>query len=128
MNRVLASIIIFLLPCVVAAQQDYPRDLTLSWTNPSEYENGDPILEGDLRAILATCWRNNDPNTLVVEEEVPINPVVGSEQTHTFVGSISQPGTYLCVAYAVTSTDIYSDPSNTKAFRFIGKPKPVIIK
>lgn len=116
-----ATVLAVLVPA--NAQQSYPRDLTLSWTQPTTYVDGSLIGAGELRGTLLTCWRQNDPNTMVIDEEVAA-PNAGGSYEHTFLESINQPGTYLCVAYAVTVDDLYSDMSNTVDRKYTGKPLP----
>lgn len=107
----------------VYAQQDYPRDLTLSWSQPTQYVDGTTIGAGELRGALATCWRHNSPNDFIVDEEVPA-PNAGGQYSYTFVGVVPGPGTYVCGMFAVTVDDIYSDMSNTVDRKYTGKPLP----
>lgn len=105
------------------AQQDYPRDLTASWTNPSEYIDATLIQDGDLRGTRIQCERHD--GTIVIDEEVPIGSnLPGDPQSFVFVGAIPQPGTYTCLSYAVTIDSIFSDASNPATRRFTGKPLP----
>ena len=107
----------------VSAQQAYPRDITLRWTNPSTYVGGEAILEGDLRGIVASCIRQD--NTIAFDTEIAINPVVGSTQEHTFAGSIPQPGSYTCAVFAVTVDNVEGDPSNLVIQKYTGKPERI---
>lgn len=118
-----AALLLLLFVAPANAQQDYPRDLTLRFTMPTEYVNGTLIEAGVLRGALCTCWRSNDPNALVIDQEVPA-PDPGVAYTHTFFGLIPQPGTYICGVYAVTVDDLYSDMSNTVDRKYTGKPRP----
>ena len=120
---IIGILLLLFVTSIVYAQQDYPRDLELSWTQPTQYTDGTPIGTGELRGVLITCWRSNDPNTLVIEQERTA-PTPGGQYSYNFVGVIPQPGTYNCVAYAVTLDDIYSDMSNTIDRKYTGKPNP----
>mgnify|MGYP001820329325 CR=1 FL=1 len=106
----------------VSAQQDYPRDITLDWVNPSQYVDGSTIELGDLDSIRVECTRNGDVAPVFVST-VP-DTGEGSPQVETFVGVIPQPGTYTCVAFAIVVDGTESDPSNTASRKYIGKPLP----
>lgn len=107
-----------------AVAADFPAALTLTWTNPDRYVDGSAIMPGDLAFIHAFCWRNNAPDTMVIDSRVPINAQVGSQQTYTWGNSISRPGTYICAVAAVTVDETYSDLSNTVERKYTGKPNP----
>lgn len=104
------------------AQQDYPRDITLSWTNPSQYVDGSIIETGDLDSIRVTCFRGND-TTPTFTSSVP-DTGEGAAQEETYLGAIPQPGTYTCFAYAKVVTGEESDASNPTEKKYTGKPLP----
>lgn len=124
MKKLLAILVLISMPALAA---DYPRDIPLSWTNPITYTDDTPILEGDLKSIYLVCFRNNDMQTPAAEVEVPINPVVGSSQSHSIVDGAAMPGTYHCFAAAITVDDLWSDLSNEKTLRYRGKPLPPVV-
>ena len=105
------------------AQQDYPRDITLTWTWPTLYTDNTVIQPGDLRGAFITCDRQD--GTRVIDTEIPITTALGSTQTEVFVGFIPQPGTYTCFSFAITVDDISSDPSNPASKKYTGKPLPI---
>jgi len=104
------------------AQQSYPRDITLSWENPSQYTDGSIIEAGDLDSIRVECFRGNDTVATFVST-VP-DTGEGAPQSEVFAGVIPQPGTYTCIAYAIVVDGTESDPSNSVAKKYIGKPLP----
>lgn len=119
---------VLLFPVLACAQQGYPRDITLSWTNPDSYEPippatvGDPIQPGDLESIRVQCFRNAE----IVPTFVSTVPDTGEglPQTETFAAAIPQPGTYSCFAYAIVVGGVESGPSNEALKKFTGKPLP----
>ena len=114
-------LVLLTLPVVAFAQQDYPRDITLSWTNPSQYVDGSVIEAGDLESIRVECFRGSDTVATFVSS-VP-DTGEGAPQTETFAGVIPQPGTYTCFAYAI-AVGVESDASNAASRKFTGKPLP----
>ena len=104
------------------AQSDYPRDITLSWTNPSQYVDGSVIEAGDLDQIVIDCFRNND--TVPAFSQSVADSGEGQPQSETFVAVVPSPGTYTCVAYAVVVDGTSSDASNPAVKKYIGKPMP----
>ena len=118
----LITLAALLVTASVCAQQGYPRDITLSWENPSQYVDGSPIEAGDLESVRIECYRQNDP-TPAFTSTVP-DTGEGQSQTETFTGVIPQPGTYNCFAYAIVVDGTESDPSNQTDKKFIGKPLP----
>ena len=56
MKRFWFFVLLFCAP-VVYAQQDYPRDITLSWTNADSYTDGTAIESGDLTGVRIECFR-----------------------------------------------------------------------
>ena len=104
------------------AQQDYPRDITLSWLNASQYTDGTSIEAGDLTGTRIECFRQNDTVPMLTGTFTPTGE--GSPQTETFAGAIPQPGTYTCFGYSIVIGGIESDPSNPAQKKYVGKPQP----
>lgn len=102
------------------AQQDYPRDITLSWTNADSYVDGTPIEAGDLTGVRIECFRQNETVPIVTGTFPPTGE--GAVQTETFEGSIPQPGTYTCYGYSIVIGGIESDPSSPAQKKYVGKP------
>lgn len=119
------KLLLFLLlaPAAAFAQQDYPRDITLSWTNASEYVEGSVIEPGDLTGVKVDCYRQND--TVPAFSAIVPASGEGLEQTELFIGAIPSPGTYRCEAFSIVIGDIYSDASEPTFKKFVGKPKTV---
>jgi hypothetical protein len=109
------------------AQQDYPRDLTLSWVNASTYIDGTLIETGDLTGIRLECFRHDDTITPVMNATVPASGE-GQAQTEVFTGAIAKPGTYTCYGYSVVIGGIESDPSVPASEKFVGKPNPIVFQ
>jgi hypothetical protein len=110
------------LSSLASAQQDYPRDITLNWINPSQYVDGSVIEAGDLDSIRVECFRGSDAAATFVETREDTGE--GAAQSETYVGVIPQPGTYTCFAYAIVIGGTESDPSNPTSRKYIGKPLP----
>lgn len=123
LRQLIVGALLLVMCSVVNAQQDYPRDMPLSWTNASEYIDDTPIEAGDLTGVKVDCYRQN--------ETVPILSAVvpatgeGLPQAEVFVGAIPKPGTYRCEAFSVVIGDIYSDASIPTFKKYVGKPKRV---
>ena len=111
-----------LLSGAVLAQQDYPRDITLSWTNPSEYVDGSIIEAGDLDSIRVECFRGSE--TAPTFTSTVADSGEGLAQSETYVAVIPNPGTYTCFAYAIVVDGTESDASNSAERKYIGKPLP----
>jgi hypothetical protein len=103
-------------------QQDYPRDITLSWVNASEYVDGTQIESGDLTSVRIECFRQNETTPVVNQVVAAIGE--GAAQTVTFAGVIPNPGTYTCYGYSVVVGNIESDASNPSSKKYVGKPVP----
>ena len=122
LNKILFTTL-FLLPLSVFAQQDYPRDISLSWVNADSYVDDTLIEAGDLTGVKIDCYRQN--------EAVPIFSAIvpavgeGSPQAETFLASIPRPGTYRCEGFSIVVGDIYSDASTPTFRKYVGKPKTV---
>ena len=97
LGRSILIVATLLLSASAFAQQDYPRDITLSWTNPSAYEGGAPIEAGDLETIRLECFRGSD--TVATFTSAVPDSGEGLPQTEVFTAAIPQPGTYRCYAY-----------------------------
>jgi hypothetical protein len=112
---------LLLLSSMANAQQEYPRDITLSWTNASQYTDGTDIEAGDLTGTRIECFRQNDTVPMLTGTFVPTGE--GVPQTETFVGSIPQPGTYTCYGYSIVIGGIESDASAPAQKKYVGKPR-----
>jgi hypothetical protein len=113
---------LLLAPLTAMAQQEYPRDITLSWTNASQYEDGSLIDAGDLTEVRVECFRNNDA-TPSFTATVPVTGE-GLSQSEIFVGVIPSPGTYRCVSYSIIFDGTESVASNSTSKKYTGKPLP----
>lgn len=125
MKKLLCTIALLMLAMLAApaqAQQDYPRDITLSWTNASQYTDGTSIEAGDLTGVRIECFRQNDTVPMLTGTFVPTGE--GLAQTEVFAGAIPQPGTYTCYGYSVVIGGIESDASNPASKKYVGKPQP----
>ncbi len=109
----------------VALAAGYPRDITLSWDNASEYVDSTLIEAGDLTGVKLDCYRQNDV-VPVFSAIVPANGE-GLRQVETFTASIPRPGTYRCEGFSIVIGDIYSDASVPTYKKFVGKPKAITI-
>ena len=107
----------------VCAQQNYPRDITLSWTNTDTFVGGTLMEPGDLESVRVECFRHSDPVNPTFTATVP-DTGEGQPQTETFVGVIPQPGTYNCFAYSIVIDGQESDPSDQASSKYVGKPLP----
>lgn len=125
MKSILAALIL-LLSSTAFAQQDYPRDIDVSWTNPSEYVDATLIEAGDLESIRIEIYRNND-TVPVFTATVPDNGE-GLQQAELFAAAIPQPGTYRLEAYAIVVGGAESDPSESLFKKYTGKPRQVILR
>lgn len=118
----LLTLVLLVFSASVSAQSDYPRDITLSWTNPSQYVDGSAIEAGDLDSVRVECFRSNDTVPTFVST-VP-DTGEGLPQTETYTAAIPSPGTYTCVAYAIVVGGVESDASNSATRKYTGKPLP----
>jgi hypothetical protein len=120
-------LILLLFPMAALAQQDYPRDITLNWTNADQYEDGTAIDAGDLTEVRVECFRNNDLDPTFTAT-VPVTGE-GAAQSEVFTGVILNPGTYSCVAFSIIFDGTESVASAPVFKKYTGKPKsPVIIE
>lgn len=122
MKRLITLAALLFLASTVNAQQGYPRDITLSWVNPSQYVDGSTIEAGDLDSIRVECFRNNE--TVATFTDTRADTGEGAPQSETYAGVIPSPGTYSCVAYAIVVDGTESDASNNVSRKYIGKPLP----
>ena len=120
--RIIIVVLLTLVAASANAQQNYPRDITLSWTNADSYTDGTAIESGDLTGVRIECFRQND-TTPTVTGTFPATGE-GLAQTETFSGAIPQPGTYTCYGYSIVIGGIESDPSNPAQRKYVGKPQP----
>lgn len=108
MRAILRITVLLLLSSITFA-----TDFTVSWTPPTQYEDGATLLEQDLDFYTFYC----DGNRIV-----DLDSIVG---TWTAIIAFTEPGTYVC---GLTVTDLngeQSDLSNTKVFmKGPRKPRP----
>ena len=104
----------------------FPADLTLSWTNASQYTDGTQIEAGDLFEVRIDCYRHDDPTTPVLSERRAVTGE-GLSQSETYVAAIPRPGTYTCYGFSIVVDGTESDPSNGASKKYIGKPTPPVI-
>jgi hypothetical protein len=116
---------LFLLNVTLAvAQQLFPADLTLSWVNADQYEDGSLIQAGDLTSVRIECLRNN-ATVPIISQTFPVTGE-GQPQTETIVGAIPQPGTYTCVGYSIIFDGTESVASAPAEKKYTGRPKPPV--
>ena len=120
MKYFLITLVLF--SVVAVAQQNYPRDLTLSWLNADSYTDGTAIESGDLTGVRIECFRQNE-TTPVLTGTFPATGE-GLPQSETFAGSIEKPGTYTCYGYSIVIGGIESDASAPASKKYVGKPNP----
>ena len=123
--KLLAALILLGLSMTAYGQQDYPRDITLSWTNASQYEDGSLIAAGDLTSVRVECFRNADA-TPSFTATVPVTGE-GLPQAEDFIGVIPNPGQYSCVAYSIIFDGTESVASNVTLRKYTGKPKAPVL-
>lgn len=115
-------VVMFLVAGSVFAQSDYPRDISFSWVNASQYEDGSLIDAGDLTQVRIECFRNNATSAILVELFTVTGE--GLPQSEVVVGGIPQPGTYSCVGYSIIFDGTESVASAATVKKFTGKPRP----
>ena len=106
-----------------SAQQDFPKDITLSWTNTFSYVDDSIIEAGDLDSIRIEIYRQND-TVPTFTATVPDNGE-GSQQSEVFAAAIPQPGTYRIEGYAIVVGGVESDPSESLFKKYTGKPRKI---
>jgi len=119
---VMAALLAIAFASNAQAQQSFPRDLTLSWTNASAFVDGTLMEPGDLTGVRAECFRQNDTVPLVTGNFVATGE--GLAQNEVLAGAIPRPGTYTCFAYSIVIGGIESDGSSPDMVKFVGKPLP----
>lgn len=122
MKRYFIALLLLTASVCSFAQQDYPRDITLSWTNASLYTDGTAIEAGDLTGTRIECFRQNETVPMLTGTFVPTGE--GAPQTETFAAAIPQPGTYTCFGYSIVIGGIESDASSPAQKKYTGKPNP----
>lgn len=120
------GVILLLVAGLAQAQQDFPRAITVSWDNASEYVDGSLIEEGDLENIRIEIYRQSD-TTPVFTATVP-DTGEGAAQVETFAAAIPRPGTYRIEGYSIVIGGVESDPSIPLFKKYVGKPRSIIIK
>jgi hypothetical protein len=121
--KYIVSILLLVISFSANAQQNYPRDITLTLTQPTLYTDGTTIEPGELVNNRYNCARNDGTVVLNETRSVKVDP--GAQQSETFVGVIPQPGTYTCYAFAATA-DEESDASAPAFKKYTGKPTPPV--
>jgi hypothetical protein len=115
------------------AQQNFPRDITISWTNASEYEDvlvngvpepGGPIEAGDLDAVRIEIYRQNEA-VPVFTATIP-DTGEGAAQTEVFSQAIPRPGTYRIEGYSIVVGGAESDASESAFKKYTGKPRTIV--
>ena len=119
-------VIVLLLPALSFAQQDFPRDVSVGWDNPSTYVADTHIAAGDLESIRVEIYRQNDTIPLFTAT-VP-DTGEGAAQLENFPAAIPQPGTYRIEAYAIVVGGVESDSSEPLFKKYTGKPRQVILR
>lgn len=122
MNKLIILVAGLIISSSAFAQQDYPRDITLSWTNTNSYTDGTVMEAGDIDSVRVECFRQNE----IIPAFTSTVPDTGEgvAQAETFVGVIPQPGTYNCFAYTIVIDGTESDASNQASGKYVGKPLP----
>jgi hypothetical protein len=124
--KMLAGALMFFGAAFTHAQgNNFPRDLTLSWTNASQYEDGTLIEAGDLTEVRFECSNNSQPTVLVVDATVAATGE-GAPQSEVFVGVIPSAGRYTCYGYSRVTDGTESAASTPAAKKFLGIPMPPI--
>lgn len=120
--KTLFAIALLAFPFMACAQQDYPRNISFCWTNPTQYEDDTLIGDGELQLIRIEVYRQNDASPTFTAEFPATTP--GAEQCETLTGAIPQPGTYTGYGYAQANNlwSVASNASDPK--KYTGKPKP----
>ena len=123
--KTLSALILLMLAFSANAQQNFPKDITISWVNPSEYDDAanTPIEAGDLESIRIEIFRNSDPTTPIFTATVP-DTGEGLAQSETF-NAIPGPGTYEVYGYAIVVGGEESDPSAPASKKYTGKPQKI---
>lgn len=123
-KTILITTILILISVSVNAQQNYPRDITVCWTNADSYVDGTLIDTGDLVSDRIEIYRQND----TVPAFTATIPALGEglDQCETFTSAIPQPGTYRIEGYSIVVGGIESDASESIFEKYIGKPRSMV--
>ena len=124
--RIMIALALICLSGSAFAQQDFPKDVLVEWTNPSTYVDDSPIEAGDLDSIRVEIYRHND--TVPVFTVTVPDTGEGAPQLENLVSAIPQPGTYRIEAYAIVVGGVESDPSEPLFKKYTGKPRKVILR
>jgi len=122
--KTLLPILLLLLSSTAFGQQNFPRDVTVSWTNPTQYTDGSLIEAGDLENIRIEIFRNNDPVTPIFTSTVT-DTGEGQPQSEVFALAIPGPGTYDIYGYAIVVGGEESDASSPASKKYTGKPQKI---
>ena len=125
-SRLFLGIMMFFAAFANAQDASYPRDLTLTWTNPSMYTDGGVIEAGDLESVRFECANNLTPTVLVLDASLADNGE-GQPQSNTWPGIIPGSGTYTCYAWATVVDGSESAASAPALKKHLGTPLPPII-
>lgn len=126
-SRMLIGALMLLGAFANAQTSSYPRDLTLTWTNPSQYTDGGAIEAGDLESVRFECANNLTPNVFVLDASLADNGE-GQVQSNTWAGVIPSSGTYTCYAWATVVDGSESGASAPALKKHLGIPMaPVIL-
>lgn len=115
------------------AQQDFPRDINVSWTNADSYVDtvladgtvlpGGLIEPGDLENVRIEIYRQND--TVPVFTATIPDTGEGASQSELFAFAIPQPGTYRIEGYSIVIGGVESDASVPAFRKYTGKPRSI---
>ena len=122
--KALTLFILLALSTTAFGQQNFPRDVTVDWVNPTQYTDGSFIETGDLESIRVEIFRNSDPITPVYTAVVP-DTGEGAPQSEVFASAIPGPGTYEIYGYAIVVGGEESDPSTPATKKYTGKPQKI---
>lgn len=126
MLKIFIALSLLLASGLAYGQQDFPRDITVSWTNADSYIDDTPIEAGDLENVRIEIYRQND-TVPVLTATIPANGE-GLEQAETFLAAIPNPGTYRIEGYSIVIGGVESDASTPLFKKYVGKPRSVILR
>jgi hypothetical protein len=87
---------------------------TLTWTNPTEYTNGDPLALSQLRAATLYCTREGETVTSHMKR---VDRVFSAPIESTDVSTFEVPqGTWICNMTVTDTLEAQSDRSNSIQF------------
>ena len=116
----LLGLYVVLLAAPVFAQE-FPRDLTLTWTNPDQNTDGSAISDGELDTFTARCIDGG--GAVVVDVTQPITAGPGGGERLALDDVIPGPGEYTCSVYITNVDNVSSDPAEVT--RGYNQPGPV---